>query len=69
MKCLEKFQKEQKKLDEEYKELVEKLEHKNEMNNKFLSQKVKIKMFKADKSEIPDKVPPIIVCSVLKDLQ
>lgn len=63
------FQKEQKKLDEEYKELVEKLEHKNEMNNKFLSQKVKIKMLKADKSEIPDKVPPIIVCSVLKDLQ
>lgn len=63
------FQKEQKKLDEEYKDLITKLENKEEINRKFLSQKVKIKLFKAEKSEIPDKIPPIIVCSILDGLE
>jgi hypothetical protein len=59
------FQNEKKKLDEEFKDLVERVTKKAEINYKFLSQKVKIKMLKADKNEIPNKIPPIIVNSII----
>lgn len=62
------FQKEQKKLDEEYKDLVAKLENKTNINRKFLSQKVKVKIYTVEKEEIPDKVPPIIVSTLLTDI-
>ena len=55
------YQKEVKKLDEEYKDLVDRLDHKNEINNKFLSQVVKIKIYKVSEQEIPNSIPPYII--------
>lgn len=61
------FQKEQTELDNEYKDLIEKLDKKNEMNGKFLSQRVKIKIYKLDENEMPNVVPPFIVNLLLEE--
>ncbi len=61
------FQKEQTELDNEYKDLIEKLNKKNEINNKFLSQRVKIKIYKLYENEIPNVVPPFIVNLLLEE--
>jgi hypothetical protein len=61
------FQKEQSELDKEYKDLIEKLDKKNEMNGKFLSQRVKIKIYKLDENEMPNVVPPFIVNLLLEE--
>ena len=56
-----------KKLDEEYKDLVDRLDHKNEINNKFLSQVVKIKIYKVSEQEIPNSIPPYIIGFLLDE--
>ena len=61
------FQKEQTELDNEYKDLIEKLNKKNEINNKFLSQRVKIKIYKLYENEMPNVVPPFIVNLLLEE--
>lgn len=61
------FQKEQTELDNEYKDLIEKLNKKNEINNKFLSQRVKIKIYKLNENEMPNVVPPFIVNLLLEE--
>lgn len=61
------YQKEVKKLDEEYKDLVDRLDHKNEINNKFLSQVVKIKIYKVSEQEIPNSIPPYIIGFLLDE--
>ena len=61
------FQKEQTELDDEYKDLIEKLNKKNEINNKFLSQRVKIKIYKLYENEMPNVVPPFIVNLLLEE--
>ena len=61
------FQKEQTELDNEYKDLIEKLNKKIEINNKFLSQRVKIKIYKLYENEIPNVVPPFIVNLLLEE--
>ena len=61
------FQKEQTELDNEYKDLIEKLNKKIEINNKFLSQRVKIKIYKLYENEMPNVVPPFIVNLLLEE--
>ena len=61
------FQKEQTELDNEYKDLIEELNIKNEINNKFLSQRVKIKIYKLYENEMPNVVPPFIVNLLLEE--
>lgn len=56
------FDKAKTELETEYKDLLEKLKNKNDINNKFLNQKVKIKiMVPKIESDIPGTVPPFVV--------
>lgn len=60
------FSNESEKLDREYKELNEKIAHKDEKNYDFLKQKVKVKICACDLEDIPDGVPPKIVGIITK---
>lgn len=56
------FDKAKTELETEYKDLLDKLKNKNEINNKFLNQKVKIKIMVPNlDSDIPGVVPPFVV--------
>lgn len=56
------FDKAKTELETEYKDLLEKLKNKNDINNKFLNQKVKIKIMVPNiDSDIPGAVPPFVV--------
>ena len=56
------FDKAKTELETEYKDLLDKLHNKNEINNKFLNQKVKIKIMVPNiDSDIPGAVPPFVV--------
>lgn len=56
------FDKAKTELETEYKDLLDKLKNKNEINNKFLNQKVKIKIMVPNiDSDIPGAVPPFVV--------
>jgi hypothetical protein len=60
------FTNEQEKLDKEYAELNEKIMNKDEVNYKFLKQKVQVKICACDLEDIPDGVPPSIVGIITK---
>lgn len=56
------FDKEKTELETEYKDLLDKLKNKNDINNKFLKQKVKIKIIVPNiENDIPGAVPPFVV--------
>lgn len=56
------FEKGKNELEGEYKDLLDKLHNKNDINNKFLNQKVKIKIMVPNlESDIPGAVPPFVV--------
>lgn len=56
------FEKAKNELETEYKDLLDKLHNKNEINNKFLNQKVKIKIIVPDLEwDIPGAIPPFVV--------
>lgn len=59
------FNKEKDKLEKDYKDLLDKLNNKNTINNKFLQQKVKIKLNVLKKNDIPALVPPFVVDMML----
>lgn len=59
------FNKEKDKLEQNYKNLLDKLNNKNTINNKFLQQKVKIKLNVLKKDNIPALVPPFVVDMML----
>ena len=61
------FEKGKNELETEYKDLLDKLHNKNEINNKFLNQKVKIKIMVPDTvDDIPSQVPPFVVDIVIR---
>ena len=61
------FEKERDELEKEYKDLLDKINNKNDINNKFLTQKVKIKIMVPDtENDIPAQVPPFIVDIVIR---
>lgn len=55
------FTKDNEKLNEEYKETISKIDNKNEINNKFLSQVATVNIFKIEEQKIPNVIPPYIV--------
>ena len=56
------FDKEKTELENNYKDFLDKLNNKNDINNKFLNQKVKIKIIVPDnENDIPGTVPPYVV--------
>lgn len=62
------FDKAKTELETEYKDLLDKLHNKNEINNKFLNQKVKIKIMVPNiDSDIPGAVPPFVVDVVTRN--
>lgn len=62
------FDKAKTELETEYKDLLDKLKNKNEINNKFLNQKVKIKIMVPNlESDIPVAVPPFVVDVVTRN--
>ena len=62
------FDKAKTELETEYKDLLDKLKNKNEINNKFLNQKVKIKIMVPNlENDIPGAVPPFVVDVVTRN--
>ena len=62
------FDKAKTELETEYKDLLDKLKNKNEINNKFLNQKVKIKIMVPNiENDIPVAVPPFVVDVVTRN--
>ena len=55
------FQKAKDALEKEYKDLLDKLNNKNIINDKFLNQKVKIKIMIPNNDAYPDSVPPFVI--------
>lgn len=55
------FQKAKTELEKEYKDLLDKLNNKNTINDKFLNQKVKIKIMIPNNDDYPDAVPPFVI--------
>lgn len=55
------FQKDKAELEKEYKDLLDKISNKNTINDKFLNQKVKIKIMIPNNDAYPDAVPPFVI--------
>lgn len=56
------FQKDKAELEKEYKDLLDKISNKNTINDKFLNQKVKIKVMIPNHNDAyPDAVPPFVI--------
>lgn len=56
------FEKDKESLENEYKDLLDKINSKKDINNKFLNQKVKIKIIVPNnEGDIPGAVPPFVV--------
>lgn len=55
------FNKGKDELEKEYKDLLDKLNNKNTINEKFLNQKVKIKIMIPNNDAYPDAVPPFVI--------
>ncbi len=55
------FQKDKAELEKEYKDLLDKITNKNTINDKFLNQKVKIKVMIPNNDAYPDAVPPFVI--------
>lgn len=55
------FQKDKAELEKEYKDLLDKISNKNTINDKFLNQKVKIKIMIPNNDAYPDTVPPFVI--------
>lgn len=55
------FQKAKTELEKEYKDLLDKITNKNSINDKFLNQKVKIKIMIPNNDDYPDAVPPFVI--------
>jgi LytS/YehU family sensor histidine kinase len=56
------YDKEKDELEKNYKDMLDKLENKNTLNNKFLEQKVKIKInVPDDEKDYPSQIPPYIL--------
>jgi outer membrane protein OmpA-like peptidoglycan-associated protein len=55
------FQKDKAELEKEYKDLLDKISNKNTINDKFLNQKVKIKIMIPNNDAYPNEVPPFVI--------